>query len=76
MTAWPATVRTPVRTCVVGFASNEYVTVPGPEPLAPAVTDIQKTELDAVHAHVAGVVTPTVPVPAPAGADAVSGVTV
>lgn len=67
---------TPARDWVVGFAVNEYVTLPGPEPLAPAVIDIQETELDAVQAHAAGVVTPTVPVPAPDDTEAVVGDTV
>jgi hypothetical protein len=69
-------VSTPARDWVVGFAVNEYVTLPGPEPLAPAVIAIQETELDAVQAHPAGVVTPTVPVPALVDTDAVVGATV
>lgn len=50
--------------------------MPGPVPLAPAVIDIHETELDAVQEHAPGVVTPTVPVPAVAGTEAVAGVTV
>lgn len=58
---------------MVGFAANEYVTGPEPDPLAPAVIDIHETELDAVHAQPASVVTLTVPLPEVAGADAVLG---
>jgi hypothetical protein len=46
-----------------------------PDPVAPVVTVIQETELDAVHAHPDADVTVTVPVPDPAGADAVVGLT-
>lgn len=66
---------TPARDCVVGLATNEYVTVPDPEPLAPLAMVIHVTELDAVHAHPEADVTETVPVPAPAGAVAVVGLT-
>ncbi len=75
MTACPATVRTPTRDWVVELATNEYVTVPDPDPLAPLLIVIHETELDAVHVHPEADVTDTVPVPAPVGADAVVGLT-
>jgi hypothetical protein len=61
---------------VFGFAANEYVTLPLPEPFAPFVMVIHETELEAVHAHPEADVTVTVPVPAAAGADALVGLTV
>ena len=67
VTAWPATVSTPERGDCVGFGSAEYVTVPEPVPLAPFVIVNHDTELDAVQAQPACVVTFTVAVaPAPA----------
>jgi len=76
VTAWPATVITPARDWVVGFATNEYDTVPELEPLAPLVIVIHGAELEAVQAQPASVVTLTVPVPAPATTESVVGVTV
>lgn len=76
MTACPATVSTPDRDCVVGFAATEYDTLPEPDPLAPLVTDIQDTALVAVHAQPATEVTDTAPVPPVADALALVGVTV
>ena len=76
VTAWPATVSTPARDWVVGLATKEYVTLPEPEPLAPPVTVIHETELEALQPHPAGEVTVTVPVPALAAAAAVVGATV
>lgn len=75
VTAFPATVSTPERDCVVGLATNEYVTDPLPDPVAPLVMVIHDTELDAVHAQPDADVTVTVPVPELAGADAVVGLT-
>jgi hypothetical protein len=50
VTAWPATVSTPERDCVVALASTEYATVPDPDPLDPFVIAIHDTALEAVHA--------------------------
>jgi hypothetical protein len=76
VTAWPATVSTPERDCVVGLEATEYDTVPEPVPLAPLVIDIQETALDAVHVQPAAVVTETVALLAVADAFAVVGLTV
>jgi hypothetical protein len=76
VTAWPATVSTPARDCVVEFAATEYDTVPDPVPLAPAVIDIQDTALEAFHVQPAAVVTETVALPPLAVALAVVGLTV
>ena len=76
VTAWPATVSTPERDCVVELASTEYDTVPEPEPLAPLVIDIQDTALVAFHVQPAAVVTDTLPVPPAVVALAVVGFTV
>lgn len=76
VTAWPATVSTPERDWVFGFAVNEYVTVPEPVPLAPLVIDIHDTALEAVQLHPAVVVTVTVPVPAAPVTEAAVGETV
>ena len=76
MTACPATVSTPERDCVFGFAATEYDTLPEPDPLAPVVIDIQETALVAVHAQPAADVTDTVPVSPVAAALSLVGVTV
>ena len=76
MTAWPATVSTPERDCVVALASTEYATVPDPVPLAPLVIDIHATALVAFQVQPACVVTDTVPVPPALVALAVVGFTV
>jgi hypothetical protein len=53
----------PVRGVVVVLAATLKVTVPLPEPLAPAVTVSQVALLVAVHAHPLDVVTVNEPVP-------------
>ena len=54
----------PVRLVMDGFAATEYVTVPLPVPVVPAVTAIHGALLAAVHWHEpAFAVTDTVPVP-------------
>jgi hypothetical protein len=60
----------PDRVVPLGFAAALKLTVPGPLPLAPAVTVSQLVLLlTAVHAHPAGVVTDVEPVPPPATTD-------
>ena len=76
VTAWPATVSTPERDCVVALAATEYETVPDPVPLAPLVIDIQDTALVAFQVQPATVVTETLPVPPAVAALAVVGFTV
>lgn len=66
---WPATVIVPVRGLVALLPETLNVTVPPPEPLAPAVTTIQFALLDAVQAHPPDVVTVTEPVPPSDGTD-------
>src|SRR5262249_51591446 len=70
---WPAIVIVPLRAAPV-FAATEYVTVPLPVPLLPAVIVIHDALLAAVHAHVvADAVTVTLPVVAAAAGDALDG---
>jgi hypothetical protein len=76
VTAWPATVSTPDRDCVVALAATEYETVPDPVPLAPLVIDIQDTALVAFQVQPVCVVTETLPVPPAVAALAVVGFTV
>jgi hypothetical protein len=64
LTAWPAIVSTAVRDVSAGFATTEYVVVPLPVPLVPAVIVIQLALSDAVQAHPLGAVTVSVAVPA------------
>ena len=47
----PATVSEPSRSLLLVFALYLNVTVPLPVPLAPAVTTIHESLLDAVHVH-------------------------
>ena len=61
--AWPAIVSVPVLVDVVVLAAAWKLTVPPPDPLAPAVIVIQGTPLSEVHAQPAAVVTLAVPVP-------------
>jgi hypothetical protein len=75
VTVRPATVRLPVRSGPV-LAVTEYVTVPLPEPLAPAVMLAHDAPLVAVHGQPAVVVTLTEAVVAPAPYDALVGETV
>jgi hypothetical protein len=63
----------PVRGLVALLAETLNVTVPPPEPLAPAVTTIQFALLDAVHGHPPAVVTVTEPVPPADGIDCDTG---
>jgi hypothetical protein len=66
----PPIVNVPLRGDVVVFAAAENPTVPLPDPDAPDVTVSQLVLLElAVHAHPAGAVTPTLPVPPDAGSD-------
>jgi hypothetical protein len=58
------------------FAATEYETVPLPVPVAPPVIAIHATPLEAVHVHVAPVLTDTVPVLAEDGTDVCVGVSV
>ena len=60
---WPPIVSEPAREVVPALAPTEYVTVPGPLPLAPAVIVIQPALVVTVHEHPAGAVTATLPVP-------------
>jgi hypothetical protein len=59
---WPPTSTEPARAMPVLDAAR-IVTVPGPVPVAPAVTDIQGAPLDVAHEHPLGLVTATVAVP-------------
>lgn len=61
----PAIVSVPVRALAALFAAALKLTVPLPDPLAPAVTVIHPLLLAAVHAHPAGAFTVAVPVPPP-----------
>ena len=61
---FPAIVSVPVRLDVAVLAAMLNVTVPPPDPVAPAVTDSHETLLAAVHAQPAPTVTVTVPLPA------------
>ena len=70
---WPPTVIVPVREVVALFAPTLNVTVPLPEPLAPAVTTIQLTVLDADHVQPAPVVTVNEPGPPAEGIDCDTG---
>jgi hypothetical protein len=66
----PAMVIVPLSGDAVVFAAAEKATVALPVPDAPDVTVSQLVLLDvAVHAHPAGAVTPTLPVPPAAGSD-------
>ena len=55
----PAMVTVPVRAVVAVFAATLMVTVPLPEPVAPAVTPIHEAALVAAQVQPAVVVTPT-----------------
>ena len=59
VTVCPAMVRVPVREVVAVLAATLRLTVPLPEPLAPAVTVIQVALLVAVHAQPVPAVTVT-----------------
>jgi hypothetical protein len=52
-----------VRALVVVFDATVNPTFPDPVPLAPDVIEIHNALLAAVHAHPAGIVTATVPLP-------------
>jgi hypothetical protein len=69
----PATVTPPVRGVVAAFAPIEYVTVPGPLPLAPVLIAIHAALAVAVHAQPEATVTVTVPVPPPLSIVALAG---
>jgi hypothetical protein len=70
---WPPTVIVPVRVLVPGFAATRYETWPLPVPLAPAVTVIHETLLDAVHAQPLPAVTVMVPLTSAAPIDVLTG---
>jgi hypothetical protein len=70
---WPPTVIVPVRWDVAPFMATLNVTVPPPDPLAPPVTTIQLTLLDALHAQPPAVVTVNEPVPPADGIDCDAG---
>ena len=59
----PAIVSVPVRDVVAVVAATAKLTVPFPEPEAPAVIDSHDALLAALHAHPDPAVTATVPVP-------------
>ena len=73
VTSTPATLSEADRDVLPEFAGIVYVTVPDPVP--DPLTVIHEAPDDAVHAHVAEVVTVIVPVPPVAGAVKRSGVT-
>ena len=60
---WPPTVSVPLLDSVAELAATEYVTVPGPFPVPPAVTAIQPALGVALQAQPAATVTVTFPVP-------------
>jgi hypothetical protein len=66
VTVLPPTVSVALREDVDVFAVALTVTVPLPDPLAPAVTDSHDAFSDAVHVQPVPAVTVTVPVPPPA----------
>jgi len=76
VTVRPATVSVPVREVSAALAATEIVTVPLPEPLAPAVTVIQDALETAVQAHPVVVVTVRLALPPPAAVDTEVGETV
>ena len=65
----PAIVSVPVRLVVALFAATLKVTVPPPDPDAPAVIASHEALLAAVHAHVVPTLTVVLPVPAAAVKD-------
>ena len=65
----PEIVSVPVRDVPAVLAAIVNVTVPPPDPVAPAVTVIHVALLTAVHAHPVGAVTVVLPVPPPATTD-------
>lgn len=65
----PPAVIVPVRCVVAVFAATLNVTVPLPEPLAPAVTTIQLALLDADHVQPSPALTANEPEPPAAGID-------
>jgi hypothetical protein len=73
VTVCPATVNVPVRPVVEALDATEYVTVPLPVPLAPAVTVIQAMLLVAVQLQPLAAVTLAVAVPPAADSPCVSG---
>ena len=72
----PAIVSVPVRGVVTVFAATLNDALPGPVPVAPAVTVIHVSLLTAVHPHPAAAVTVALPVPPAAGTAWLTGVTV
>ena len=75
MTVWLATVTVPLRAAPV-LAAAVIVTVPSPEPLAPAVIDSHDALLAAVHAHPPAALTATGADPPAAVAESDVGLTV
>jgi hypothetical protein len=69
----PAMVSVPTRLDDVVFAEYPNVTVPGPDPDAPAVTVIHELLLAAVHAHPATAFTVLLALPAVALTDWLAG---
>jgi len=71
--ACPPAVMVPVRLLVALLAATVNVTVPLPDPLAPLITVIQPTLLEAVHAQPPGLATVNELVPPPAATDNETG---
>jgi hypothetical protein len=69
----PAIVSVPVRIDATVFAATSNVTVPLPDPVAPAVTVIQGALLVALHAQPVAAVTVLLPLAAPAVKDSAFG---
>ena len=69
----PAIVSVPVREAVEVFAATLYRTWPFALPVAPVVTVIHGTPLDAVQLHPVALVTATAPVAASASSEAFTG---
>ena len=74
MNVCPAIVTVPERVVATVFAATLKLTLPLPDPLAPAVTVIHAALLEAVQPQPASAVTATVPVPPAAGTDSLVGV--
>jgi hypothetical protein len=70
---WPPTVIVALRDVAVVFAAPVKLTVPLPDPLAPAVIVIHVSVVVAVHAQPACAVTPIAPEPPPAATDSDAG---
>ena len=73
MKVFPAIVMLPLRPAVAVLAATEKITVPLPDPLAPAVTVIHPVPLTAVQPQPVPLLTVTEPVPLAAATDALPG---